>query len=314
MNEIQKVIFKCRVGSHLYGLSTENSDEDFISVFLPKPEYIIGLKRVEVLNFAKEQNGNHKDRIDDQMWSLEKFIRLLLKSTPNAIEILFASKNNILIEEKEFSELKRNYDKIVSKSIVNSFGGYATAQSRMLRTKRDRYVSLLKAFDFIESLEPDSRLSEYNASKLNSIVKYYKGFKGNTNNFHKGMEVSMIKENIEREIKSYGKRIKGIDFSLPKERQYDAKFAYHSLRLLIEAKQLLKNGRIDFPFSGKDRELLIKIRNQEIDLSDIFKLYEVYFKEVNEMSDKSKLISKPDFHFLNSYLIKVNKRIICETS
>ena len=40
------VIFEALVGSHLYGTSIETSDKDYVGVFLPAPEYIIGLRSV----------------------------------------------------------------------------------------------------------------------------------------------------------------------------------------------------------------------------------------------------------------------------
>ena len=44
-----KVILKIRAGSHLYGLNTPTSDEDFIGVYLSTPEELLGLNHSEII-------------------------------------------------------------------------------------------------------------------------------------------------------------------------------------------------------------------------------------------------------------------------
>jgi hypothetical protein len=40
-------IFEIRVGSHLFGTSTPESDEDYFGVFMPGPELLYGFQRCE---------------------------------------------------------------------------------------------------------------------------------------------------------------------------------------------------------------------------------------------------------------------------
>jgi predicted nucleotidyltransferase len=75
-----KIIFKCRTGSHLYGLNNENSDEDFVGVFIPNEEYILGLKNIdEVDNSTKKSSKtgrNTKDDVDEKLYSRKKYLNL----------------------------------------------------------------------------------------------------------------------------------------------------------------------------------------------------------------------------------------------
>jgi len=308
---VSKIIMRTRVGSHLYGLNDENSDEDWLSIFIPQKRYILGLEKVEIVDKSIRAE-QHSDGVDEQLFSLEKYIKLLLKSVPNSIEILFAGKENIDIISPEFEFLRENCDKILSKKIVASFGGYALAQIRLLFTKRDRFISLKKAFAYLESYKSEV-LSEEGAQKLNSLIKYYKGPKGNTNNFHKGMETSLVKSRIEMEINKYGKRVLSLDFSQPLEKVYDTKFAYHSVRMLLEAKQLLKQGRLVFPFTREDKEILLAIKNRKFTIDEISSMHEEMYSEILELEKRSSLRSKPHFDFLNNYLMDIYEKAIFES-
>ena len=45
-----RVILKIKAGSHLYGLNTETSDEDYIGVYLSTPDEIYGLQKSEIVD------------------------------------------------------------------------------------------------------------------------------------------------------------------------------------------------------------------------------------------------------------------------
>lgn len=49
-------ILEIRSGSHLYGLNTENSDEDYIGIFLAPVEYHLGLQKVEQMIYRLKIN------------------------------------------------------------------------------------------------------------------------------------------------------------------------------------------------------------------------------------------------------------------
>jgi predicted nucleotidyltransferase len=328
--EYGKTIFKCRVGSHLYGLNTPQSDEDFLSVFIPNEEHILGLKKVEeVDNSTKKSNidsRNTSEDVDDKSYALPKFLHLLLENNPNIIEVLFATPNNILILEPEFKELIDNYRKIVSTKVLHTFTGYAFSQKKKLMVKKERYTSLKEGLDFIEEKifkfidskkNPDAfyqeildgkfcyNISEEEASDLNRNLKYYKGEKQNCESFHKGMDLGMIYRHIKQEFDNYGWRVKTSSFN---KVGYDCKFAYHLIRLLDEGKQLLSTGKVVFPISGKAREDILKIRNELLPYEDLMKMYEEYEKEMTSIV--STVQHKPDWNWADQYLIRTLKNHI----
>lgn len=320
MKQERKTICKIRVGSHLYGLNTKDSDEDFISVFIPSPKDILGLNRIdEIDNSTKSSNEdrrNTSEDIDDKAYALPKFMSLLLQNNPNIVELLFATKENILWMEPEFKFLMDNYKRIISQKVIHSFSGYAFSQKKKLTTKAERFHNLETAIKSIEAVysenelkDPQRIIDDIESSRLNGWAKFYKGLKGNPEPFHKGMSIKMIYEKIKYEYENYGWRVKTDSFE---KLGYDTKFAYHLIRLFVEGIELLETGSIIFPIDGGFREDILKVRNGQLSYTELLELYEFYEAKFNSIKDKCILQKKPNFNFFNDWLVKVLSEHIME--
>lgn len=113
------LLLKIESGSRAYGLNTPQSDYDFRGVFiLPKPLFY-GFNRVDQV--ASEKN-------DIVYFELEKYLQLLGKNNPTAIEMLFTQGSSILVQNPLLGRLDSS--KIVSKLCLASFAGYALNQIR----------------------------------------------------------------------------------------------------------------------------------------------------------------------------------------
>lgn len=311
-HQVKKYIFRARVGSHLYGLNTPKSDEDFVSVFIPGEDYILGLKNVdEIDRSTKKSSANHRNTpedIDDKAYNIQKFLKLLINNNPNIIEVLFAKPENIIILEPEFKELIDNYEKIVSTRVFWTFTGYAYSQRKHLIIKRERFIGLTEAVEYLENIGVRPReITELEASELNHFLKFYKGAKGNTEHFHKGMPLEHIHNRVKSELDMYGYRIRELNFTGKGGELYDVKFAYHLIRLLDEGRQLLETGHIEFPISGKAREDILRIRNKEVPFDELMELYDTYNSEIEKVNKKSSIRKKPDFNWANKYLVRILK-------
>jgi uncharacterized protein len=91
----RKVIFRCKIGSHLYGLNRPDSDLDYFEVFIPTSEDLLGLQKCEIVNnstkSSAEDRRNTEDDVDDVSYSLPRFMNLVLANNPNIVEVLFAT-------------------------------------------------------------------------------------------------------------------------------------------------------------------------------------------------------------------------------
>jgi len=320
----RRVIFRARVGSHLYGLNTPQSDEDFVSVFIPSNEDILGLNKVEMINestkSSSEDRRNTVDDIDDVSYSLPKFLKLLLGNNPNIVELLFTDEKNTLICEPEFQVLRDNYDKFISTKVFHTFTGYAFSQKKKLVTKKERYGNLVRACECIEDIygeelnhfkDDPCPISDQVAINLNKWVKYYKGAKNNCESFHKGMDFHMIYSKLITERDNYGWRVKTDTFETL---GYDVKFAYHLIRILHEGIQLLSLGKLEYPNDMWTKQTIMKIRHGDVSYEELTRLYDEYDALAKEVYEISTVRKKPDFNWANKYLIKTLEKSIGENN
>lgn len=316
-NMERKLIFRCRVGSHLYGLQRPESDVDYMSVFLPTSKDLLGLTPVhEVDNStksSKEDRRNTADDIDDKMYAFPKFMHLLLQNNPNIVEVLFATDDVIETVEPEFRFLMDNYQKIISQRVFHTFTGYAFSQKKKLTVKSERYKSLIRATIVIgkewDQKPHDYVLTEEDAEELNSLVKYYKGKGGNTEHFHKGMSLWMIYKKLCEERDNYGWRVKTDSFDTL---GYDVKFGYHLIRILAEGHQLLKTGKLEYPISDPARRDIIRVREGEVEIDELLQMYNRYDKLCKDALEDTPLRKKPDYHFADDFLVQTLKKRIKE--
>ena len=310
--EDRKIVFKCRSGSHLYGLNTPQSDVDFMSVIMPLPKDLLGLQQLEEIDnstkSSSENRRNTADDIDDHQYTLLRYVHLIMHANPEKTESLFAEPKNIELIEPEVQFLIKNRDKLISKRVLHSFSGFAYSQKSKLIVKKERFGSLCETVDFMEKnfsvdrLTTNSNdLTEEEAVVLNKMLKHYKGSKNNCESFHKGLSPKMIHEKLVSERDNYGWRVKTDSFS---SLGYDVKFAYHLIRLLDECRQLLETGEINYPFEGKTYEDIMSIRNAQVSYEQLMKMYEEYEAKIEPLKEKNCLRDKPDFNFINDWLVE----------
>ena len=76
------IAFEYVRGSHAYGLNTETSDKDIGGVFILPQDYLMGLRSNYVEQVADETN-------DTVFYEFGRWIELLMKANPTALESLF---------------------------------------------------------------------------------------------------------------------------------------------------------------------------------------------------------------------------------
>lgn len=131
MQDSLKVILKARVGSHLYGLNTEHSDEDFLGVFIRPTKEVLSFFHNEETYVTKEPDCTYHE--------LKKFMYLAAKGNPTVLELLFVPKYELLTIEGEALVNNRNY--FLSSHVRDSFGGYAYQQAvKLQKREAEGYV------------------------------------------------------------------------------------------------------------------------------------------------------------------------------
>ena len=87
-----RILYVTKMGSHLYGTNSENSDTDVKFIFLPSEEdCLLGIAAKNInINSSNDKEANTKDDVDIQGWSLQFFIDLLRKGDTNALDVLYS--------------------------------------------------------------------------------------------------------------------------------------------------------------------------------------------------------------------------------
>lgn len=124
------LIFETVAGSHAYGTAINGSDEDRRGVFMAAPGLLLGLDAVDQV--ADERN-------DHVYYELGRFVDLLLKNNPNALELLGMPEDCVKHRHPLFARLPPEL--FLSKLCEKTFGEYAMGQIRKARGLNKKIVN-----------------------------------------------------------------------------------------------------------------------------------------------------------------------------
>ncbi len=113
------LLLHCRSGSHAYGLATEMSDEDYRGVYAARTDRFLGLSYPVQLS---------DERNDRTYYELGRFMELLGKANPTALELLGTPPEAVLFRHPLLADLRP--EPFLTKACQDSFAGYALTQIR----------------------------------------------------------------------------------------------------------------------------------------------------------------------------------------
>ncbi len=315
------ILFKMKSGSHLYGLVTPESDLDYVGVAIESnfEDFINPFKKVDEFDCSiksKQSNGkNDKDAIDEKYFHLNKFLKLLSQCNPNLTEMLFSFKDCIEYINPMFKSLFIDSPELfINKGLINRFIGYAISQEHKSHIKTKNYDQLNNYKNYLnEILNYRDKLIDHLNDSNNPFNGTYsfklRKVEHSSTNIETYIDVGdssfplsiTIKEAINRIDNRLGKgshRIK--DMLIHK---YDPKFLSHTVRLLIEGLELMKTGRLTFPLSKENREIVMNIKLGNTPYEDIIPIIEELKLDFKNNEEACSLPKKPN-------LKEINKRYI----
>jgi predicted nucleotidyltransferase len=138
---LNNLVYKIRTGSKLYGTNVEKSDDDFLGIFIPNKEYVMGLYKCDqVLLNTKSNSG---EAVDYTIYSLPKFFKLAIDNNPNIIEMFFAPQSQHFLKEElsPWNEIiEKAYPLFISKKAYHTFKGYAYSQKIKMQNKDEARI------------------------------------------------------------------------------------------------------------------------------------------------------------------------------
>ena len=158
------------MGSHSHGtyLPPEEpnavDDIDLMGFVVPPLEYHLGLPRWQHWTLQV-------DELDVVLYSLEKAVRLLLKSNPNIVGLLWLRESEYVHQHPTFEFLRAHRDVFSSQAAAEAFAGYAADQLKRMEAfdveRMDEYEALTNS---ITAQGPLREVLEADAQKLRHIA------------------------------------------------------------------------------------------------------------------------------------------------
>ena len=122
-----KLAYKFIRGSVLYNTNIDTSDTDYGGVYILPNEKLLGLP-----HFYQDQVSDEKH--DTTYYEFNRWVELLMKANPNALESLFAPKDKVIGDVHPAVQLIiDNRDMFLTKECFKSLSGYAYAQIQKCR-------------------------------------------------------------------------------------------------------------------------------------------------------------------------------------
>jgi predicted nucleotidyltransferase len=129
-------IYLVNWGSRAYGTDTPASDIDVRGVFMLDKPYMYGFKDFE--SYSQNEGGR-----DLCLHSFQKYMKLLLNSSPNAVEWLFVEDRFVIHHDILGEQLRSFRDNFLSKDLVYRYAAYSAQVHR----------------DFMKAEHPDGKLA-----------------------------------------------------------------------------------------------------------------------------------------------------------
>lgn len=285
------------MGSHSHGtyLPPEEpnavDDIDLMGFVVPPAEYHLGLPRWQHWTLQV-------DELDVVLYSLEKAFRLLLKSNPNIVGLLWLRDEEYIHRHQEFERLRSRREIFSSQEAAEAFAGYAADQLKRMEAfdleRMAEYESLTNA---ITAKGPVREVLEADTLKLKHIAQNWELDREVLNRFRK----------LHREHFSgyMGEKRK----AMVRKYQYDVKNAAHLIRLLRMGSEFIATGNLQV-YRTTDADELKVIKRGGWSLDQVKIEAERLFGGVEVARARSPLPPSPDAEAANALLIDLHRRFL----
>lgn len=286
-----RLLYLCYSGSKLHGTNTPESDTDVKGVFLPTIDSCVLGNMPETLTYSSSKSKNNGEDIDITLWSFQKWVKLLGKGDSNALSMLFASLNMdmLLFIHPDMVPVCTHGYYLFDPKNIDKFIGFSRSQVLKYAKKGQRLKILEELIDLTNGYsDKDQPLGietiDDIVGRMNSeYISKVKDEDGNTyikvfNKSHNSnIKLSEFIQRIHQQHSVFGARA----ISSKDKDGIDWKALAHSMRTLIEAKEMLLNGYITYPLMSAPG--LLDIKQGKIDLITFNLTYDDFLNEIREL-------------------------------
>ena len=285
------------MGSHSHGTylppqePNAVDDIDMMGFVVPPIEYHLGLPRWQHWTLQV-------DELDVVLYSLEKAFRLLLKSNPNIVGLLWLREDEYLYRSAAFDALRARRDIFSSQEAAEAFAGYAADQlKRMEAFDLERMAeyegltdSIKKRGAINEALDADTAKLKYLAGRWDLDLELLNRFR----KLHREHFSGYMGEKRKAMVRKY---------------QYDVKNAAHLIRLLRMGAEFIETGTLQV-YRTSDADELKVIKRGGWTLDQVKEEAARLFAKVEHARSASPLKPEPDAVAANALLMAMHATIL----
>lgn len=275
-------------------------------------------------------------KVDVKIFSLQKFIQLCSKADTNALDLLFSIDTpadhtwqykglvkNVPEEMKyPLRYIHENRDKLINTDRLESPITYAFKQAEKYSIKGTRYKIMRDILVIINRIlynDYGMPIHENKNLQIKDCIKEFEGFFDNKHvkideldnkgKLEKYLYICGVQHQFNLPITTLANRIEEkINKEYTSQRTIDAsdgndwKALSHAIRVLLEIKELLDTGNIQFPL--KDKDFLLNIKLGKVKRKDVDSFFNQELSNILERVQKNELEWKYDEEFWNEFILK----------
>lgn len=331
------LVMKSLFGSALYGTATPESDLDYKGIYIPSAkDIVLGLDKGHFTkNTAADDVKNTKDDIDEELYSLQYFMKMAAKGETIAIDMIHTPSN--LIVDYDFMEpwdfIVANRSKLYTTD-MKAYLGYVRKQASKYGIKGSRLSALRKVKDWAATLPETRPIGPEDANKrLKNVVmidgvmhadtklgefikdapvdnehvtlrwvdgqEYYEVL---TANHQLTKSVKLFKQSVNKAWNGYGDRARKAEAN----EGIDWKSLHHACRAGSQLVEIYTTGDLKYPLANC--EYLVKIKKGEITFKEVSEYLEHIVQTVEKESliaSKNGMPEKVDTEFWDKFVYDV---------
>lgn len=324
MAEELKNIVTIQFGSHLYGTSTPESDLDFKAVHLPGARDIILQRAPNSVSTKREKAEGEKNfvgEVDEESYSLQRFLELLAQGQTVAIDMLFAPHTSLIRTSFVWEHICANRARLLTKKSV-AFVGYCRTQANKYGIKGSRVAAAKEATEFFEAavktlgttakvgeldyehsglLNDHTRIVTQPVNKAGDLGTY---FECCDRKVDFNATIKQAYEIFSKVYANYGSRAR----MAQSNEGVDWKALSHAVRVGCEALQLLETGHITFPLVNAAH--ILEIKMGLLEYTSVAEEIEYLLTQVEEAAVKSALPEKADYKFIEGLVYEEYSKVV----
>ncbi|MCB1466569.1 MAG: nucleotidyltransferase domain-containing protein [Rhizobiaceae bacterium] len=323
-----RTILRIQFGSHLYGTSTPASDFDFKSVFIPDArDILLGRAKGSISEKRPKAEGekNYAGEVEEEAFSLQKYLQLLAQGQTVALDVLFAPDDAVVegtAPHVEWREIVRNRHRLITKKSA-AFVGYCRQQANKYGIKGSRVAAAREALAVLamwDACHPNMKLATAHDHIVNACTKHehmiiedIKHPNGTCQTFWNVCGRKLPYTNtirsahsiVERLVNEYGHRA----LQAESNQGVDWKALSHAVRVANQAIELLETGHVTFPLPNAQHILNIKLGR--LPYQEVAAEIEAKLELVEAAAAKSTLREEPDQQWIDDFVAKVYGDAVC---